>query len=173
MTESTRKGGLIRLPGGRKTKQILRLLLLRKLVETRHGIQIIEAAEMLGCKPRDVGRILTAILKETPEPKKVWLFYDRRKKRISMSGVFLFSKPIPRLRTTEWPTLVRYLKRRARWKEARKLPVPPKTFTSLEAAKIWKLPPVDAQRHLEELSTGPYVNAFFLSGEPVFWQRAF
>ena len=168
---------MYKLKGAGQTARLLKLQLLRKLVEAigqkelngRRWIPIDDAAEMLACSPEDVGRRLRRTLNRTPDPTRIHISIDWTNRRIQMWGIFLFGAPF----SDEWTAVVRRAKRRTAWKEARKLPPPPKTFTARQAAGVLKRSPEEAFRRLEELRSAYYLNAFLLAGKPVFWQRSF
>lgn len=151
--------------------RILPLILLQRLVENEDcGVAIEDAADMLHCSPSQVERRLYQLLEKAPDHHLVVGF---KPGRVCLSGNVLIDNASPAVLNIRQPAYQYNLRRRVAWKQVRKLPAPPKTFTLPEAAKALGLSHKDTEELLADWLTDPYVGMFMLEERPVFFARFF
>jgi len=154
--------------GARQSTRILISLLLRKLVESEtEGVPIEQAAEMLRCSPSQVKLKLDRLLEKAPDHH---ILVGLKPGRVCFSGNLLVSNT---RRINDWQGHVRRLKRSVTWKQVRKLPPPPKTFTMPEATRYLKRPQKQTTNLLSNWLDEAYIGMFMMNDRPIFFGRLF
>lgn len=163
---------MLRLRGANRGAQILPLILLQRLVERGDdGVAIEDAAEMLHCAPAQVVQRLSRLLEKAPDHHMLLGFLPGR---ISLTGGILIDNGPRNIRSKyDWALHEQRLKRGVAWKQVRKLPAPPKTFTLPEAAKALNLSRKQTEKLLADWLSAPYIGMFMLKERPLFFARLF
>jgi hypothetical protein len=165
------EGGLLRFPVSKRDAEVLPLILLQRLVENEaSGVAIENAAKMLHCAPSQVGRRLNRLIKKAPDHH---LLVGFKPGRVCLSGDTLIHRADPTVLRILGTRYQHNLRRRVAWKQVRKLPAPPKTFTLPEAAKALNLSRKQTERLLAVWLAAPYVGMFMMRERPIFFARLF
>jgi hypothetical protein len=165
------EGGLLRFRVSKRDAEVLPLILLQRLVENETcGVAIENAAQMLHCAPSQVGKRLNRLIEKAPDHHLLVGFLPGR---VCLWGNTLIDNASPAVLNLHTPRYQYNLRRRVAWKQVRKLPAPPKTFTLPEAAKALGLSRKQTEELLEDWLAAPYVGMFFLKERPIFFARLF
>ena len=162
---------MLRFPVSKRDAEVLPLILLQRLVENgTGGVAIGDAANMLHCAPSQVGKRLNRLIEKAPDHHLLVGFLPGR---VCLSGDTLIHGASPAVLNIHQPQYQHNLRRRVAWKQVRKLPAPPKTFTLPEAAKALNLLRKQTERLLADWLAAPYVGMFMMRERPIFFARLF